>query len=323
MWLIIHICVYLPPHGIYAILGGFSETVRKRLAETKSSPITTARQANLNRDAIRSVLRGRSPSVDRTEEICNALGLEFYIGPPRGDPDSAPPAIAEALGLPPGASIDDAVTAIDNDETAKKLRERMRLTEELMNRAEAAAALLPQLVREFAAMPERASVMMSFVPDVRLAAGTGEAVFEESSELSIIVSAEALAPWAQPDRLKCVRAVGDSMEPTIGDGDFVALDHGRTEPLDGQIFAARTATGLVVKRLGRRGDRWQLISDNPAYQSRPMTEDDRILGQVAWHGPPDSVTDERQESGTARTRRPPTAGATDAEPRPAKRKRRR
>ena len=221
------------------------------------------------------------------------LGLEFYIGPPRGDPDSAPPAIAEALGLPAGASIDDAVAATNKDAMAAKLREGMRVVKELMNRAEAAAALLPQLAGEFAvvaATPERASVMMSFVLDVRLAAGTGEAVFEESSELSIVVAAAALAPWAQPDRLKCVRAVGDSMEPTIGDGDFVALDHGRTEPLDGQVFAARTDAGLVVKRLGRRrGGRWQLISDNPAYQPRPVTEDDRILGQVAWHGPPESV----------------------------------
>ena len=173
---------------------------------------------------------------------------------------------------------------------ALKLREGMRLVEELTNRAEAAAALLPQLAAgEFsvvANMPERASVMIAFAPDVRLAAGTGEVVFEESSELSIVVAVEALAPWAQPERLTCVRAVGDSMKPTIGDGDFVALDHGRTEPLDGQVFAARTDTGLVVKRLRRRADRWQLVSDNPVYPPRPVSKDDRILGQVAWHGPP-------------------------------------
>ena len=29
--------------------------------------------------------RKQTPSVDRAKEICDALGLEFYIGPPRGN----------------------------------------------------------------------------------------------------------------------------------------------------------------------------------------------------------------------------------------------
>ena len=127
--------------------------------------------------------------------------------------------------------------------------------------------------------------VIPFAPDVRLAAGTGEVVFEESREVSIAVAADALASWAGPERLTCVRAVGDSMEPTIRDGDLVAVDSGRTDPLDGHLFAVRTDAGLVVKRLRQTGGRWLLISDNPTHAPRPAGKDDRIVGQIAWCGP--------------------------------------
>lgn len=61
----------------------FRKALEQYLALKGLSPITAARTAGLNRDAIRSVFRGRSPSVDRAAEICESLGLEFYIGPPR------------------------------------------------------------------------------------------------------------------------------------------------------------------------------------------------------------------------------------------------
>ena len=61
----------------------FRAIVEKQLTRRGTSAIRAALGAGLTRDAIRSVLRGRSPSVDRAAEICEALDLEFYIGPPR------------------------------------------------------------------------------------------------------------------------------------------------------------------------------------------------------------------------------------------------
>ena len=89
-----------------------------------------------------------------------------------------------------------------------------------------------------------------------------------------------------PGRLRCARVVGDSMAPTIGDGDLVVLDAGRTEPLDGRVFGVHTGEGLVVKRLRRVDGRWHLESDNPVHESKPVTAEERILGEVAWTGPP-------------------------------------
>ena len=224
--------------------------------------------------------------------MASVLDLEFYIGPARGNSSTRralPSEIAEALDLPLDASVADAVGAIRNDELAARLREALRLVQESMDRAAALATLIPGLVSRprprLRDRPDDAVVMIPFAPEARLATGTGEVVFEASREVSIAVAAGVLAPWARRDRLTCIRAAGDSMEPTIHDGDLVVVDTGRTDPRDGHLFAVRTKAGLVTKRLRRRAGRWLLASDNPTRRPHPMAEDDRILGQVAWCEP--------------------------------------
>jgi len=236
---------------------------------------------------LRSVVEGRAARSTTLELIASVLELEFYIGPVRGDstPPVLPSEIAQALDLPRDASVADAVGAIDKDAMGSRLREGISRVQELMGRAAAAAALISETVPD-REPPASKVAMIPFAPDVSLAAGTGEVVFEESPDVSIAVAAKALASWARPDRLTCVRVVGDSMEPTIRDGDLVAVDATRTDPLNGHLFALRTDTGLVVKRLRRTGDGWLLTSDNPTHAPRPVAEDDRLLGRIAWCGPP-------------------------------------
>ena len=77
----------------------FRAIVEKQLERRGTSAIRAALGAGLTRDAIRSVLRGRSPSVDRAAEICEALDLEFYIGPPRSGSGSTEAALQEGSGL--------------------------------------------------------------------------------------------------------------------------------------------------------------------------------------------------------------------------------
>ena len=62
----------------------FIGAISDALAASGESAITAARRAGLRRDAIRSVFRGRSPSLDRADAICRALGITLTIGgPPR------------------------------------------------------------------------------------------------------------------------------------------------------------------------------------------------------------------------------------------------
>ena len=78
---------------VNACLGGkdtnmnFKAMVRQRLDALGTSAITAAEAAGLPRDAIRYVLRGHQPSLDRAAEICEALGLELLIKESFNAPD--------------------------------------------------------------------------------------------------------------------------------------------------------------------------------------------------------------------------------------------
>ena len=241
---------------------------------------------------LRSLLQGRAARSTTLERMSSVLGLEFYIGPARKGKLSRPalpPEIAEVLHLPKDAHVADAVGLIDKDRMAAQLRRGMGVVRDLVDRAAAAADLIPGLVSgERDAPPARRAdrvAIIPFAPHFQLPAGHGEVVFEQSSEMSIAVARDAVAPWARPEHLTCFRAAGDSMEPTVQDGDLVAVDQHRTRPLEHELFAVLTEGVLSVKRLHHSEGRWFLVSDNPAHLSRPLDDRDRIVGQVAWCGP--------------------------------------
>ena len=111
-------------------------------------------------------------------------------------------------------------------------------------------------------------------------------VFSEMAVFRIAFHRSALPAWARPDHLVCIRAVGSSMEPTLHDGDLIALDRSQTDPVPGEMYVIHTDGGLLVKRLCKAGSGWELTSDNPDWPPRPADNEDRIIGRVAWFGPP-------------------------------------
>ena len=231
---------------------------------------------------LRSVVQGRASRYTTLQSIASVMGLRLFVGPAEwsGKAPQLPPEITRALQLPSDASVVDAVGLIDKDAMASRLRDGMRAVQELTQRAAVAAELLPRLAGD-----SSTTRMMPFVEHVRLKADTGDLEFEESADLSIAVAEKVLPEWARTHRLTCVRAAGDSMAPTIHDGDLVVVDKDQREAVDDQLFVVRTGEGLVLRRLRRIGDHWDLVSDNPAHRSRRMTAGEMIAGRVAWCGP--------------------------------------
>ena len=72
-----------------------AETIREALSRRGTTPFRAAEDAGLPQDAVQRVLDGHPPRAGRLAAICDALGLEFYVGPPRGP--SAPAAAAALL----------------------------------------------------------------------------------------------------------------------------------------------------------------------------------------------------------------------------------
>ncbi|EGJ20081.1 putative phage repressor [Cereibacter sphaeroides WS8N] len=92
------------------------------------------------------------------------------------------------------------------------------------------------------------------------------------------------------------RAKGDSMSPSIHDGDMLLIDTAQDdapfkvrEPADtrpAMIYALRDDLGARVKRIERIAPgRIMLLSDNPAFAPEVKSDGDvTILGRVVWWG---------------------------------------
>ena len=67
-------------------------------------------------------------------------------------------------------------------------------------------------------------------------------------------------------KIEAINVMGDSMEPTLSDGNIVFIDREQTSVSRGGIFVVSTPGGLFIKRLQLKSDGMiDLISDNSAY----------------------------------------------------------
>jgi phage repressor protein C with HTH and peptisase S24 domain len=129
------------------------------------------------------------------------------------------------------------------------------------------------------------------VLDVDASAGFGAIASDESSYTRFGFDEKWLRrlTGAKGASLSIVSVLGDSMEPTLSDGDEVlvdASDHG-SRLRDG-IYVLRSDDTLVVKRIAIKPGAKQITisSDNPAYPS--WNDVDRegvaVIGRVIWFG---------------------------------------
>ncbi len=87
-----------------------------------------------------------------------------------------------------------------------------------------------------------------------------------------------------PGKLLAIEVKGESMEPSLYEGDTVVINTGDTKPMDGAVYAFNYEGEPVVKRLSRDAGRWWLTSDNPDQRKfhRKVCEGDTcmIVGRV-------------------------------------------
>lgn len=115
-------------------------------------------------------------------------------------------------------------------------------------------------------------------------AGPGALAGEEQAIGAFRFSARWLRDHGlDPAMLSAIAVAGDSMEPTLRDGDEILVDRTR-RPLRDGIHVVRLDDALLVKRLDcARPGRIGLISDNPAYRAIEIApEEVQVLGRVVW-----------------------------------------
>ncbi|AXU20029.1 transcriptional regulator [Novosphingobium sp. THN1] len=89
----------------------------------------------------------------------------------------------------------------------------------------------------------------------------------------------------EPAMLSVIEVEGDSMEPTLRDGDEILVDR-TPRPLRAGIHVIRLDDVLLVKRLeSGPGGMVRIISDNPAYpRLERLLNEVELVGRVVWKG---------------------------------------
>jgi len=138
------------------------------------------------------------------------------------------------------------------------------------------------------------SVERDFVPvhryAVSLSAGPGLAGSQAEPLSPIAFRARWLSEQGLRADACCVVSIsGDSMEPTLHDGDIVLVDCRPSQIRNGRVYAFVDASGdLKVKRLERLDGQLLLRSDNTDHQTEVRgpadTEQMKIIGPVRWSG---------------------------------------
>jgi phage repressor protein C with HTH and peptisase S24 domain len=127
--------------------------------------------------------------------------------------------------------------------------------------------------------------------DVGASAGPGALPGREDVQAHIAFDPRWLRRLSagSPGALSIIRVQGDSMAPTLADGDEILVDRSDgMERLRDGIYVLRRDDALMVKRiaLGPTGRQVTIRSDNEAYPSWPNCDMAavQIVGRVIWCG---------------------------------------
>ena len=91
----------------------------------------------------------------------------------------------------------------------------------------------------------------------------------------------------KPEHLALIECAGDSMEPTLLNGDELLVDTSPTNLRHGSIYILRVGGALLAKRVQPRLDGTVMIlSDNPRYPPEIITPSEAtpldVIGEVLW-----------------------------------------
>lgn len=122
----------------------------------------------------------------------------------------------------------------------------------------------------------------------RASAGHGSLAIEERADSIYFPRAILERIGVKPENARIWEASGDSMLPTIGDGDMMVVDISSTQIAEGKVYAFSIGEQVFVKRLRRLGEKVLMMSDNrelfPNDEPVPTDQEFVIFGRVKWTG---------------------------------------
>lgn len=126
--------------------------------------------------------------------------------------------------------------------------------------------------------------------DVEASAGHGAVVGEELQISQLAFRKDWLkSKGLQQNKLATIKTKGDSMEPTLYDGDLLLVDTRIEKIIGDSIYIINADQHLIVKRLQQSLDgSIAIISDNQRYEKQRLNPEQgkalKIAGRVCWYG---------------------------------------
>lgn len=145
-----------------------------------------------------------------------------------------------------------------------------------------------ELVTELDANSTDVNIIMVPMVEALLSAGSGSFETSDYSERKYAFRNDFLARKGNVKEMVLMRVSGDSMEPSIEDGDVVLIDQSQKDILPGRILAVGIQDLVYLKRINARPDKLILTSDNENYlpievdMRGDLCEHVRIIGKVIW-----------------------------------------
>lgn len=126
--------------------------------------------------------------------------------------------------------------------------------------------------------------------DVSASAGPGIEAFTGDQ---VIRRVDVTVQWLKTNvncssisNLTLITVSGDSMEPTLKDGDVIFVDTGVTIFRSDSIYVARINGEIFVKRFQKKPNgHLMMISDNERYETFELSQNDDValIGRVCFH----------------------------------------
>ena len=221
----------------------------------------SAREASMRAtgtaELIRNMRRGRVPSVERIRALCKVLKLEFYVGPERS-------------------------RKLSPIHSSNKRDDVYNMLQEIISRLPARNARIKtaEPSKPYSDLDE-----IYYIPVVAVDDTTNkDSATTETPTTSHVAFQSSWLNSHQLDPEDCVMVqVRDvAMEPTVPKNAIVLVDRSLTRLMLGQIYVLRTTDGLLIRRVDKNKDEWQLIGDHPQCKPIPCPATAEVIGQVRW-----------------------------------------
>ncbi len=141
-------------------------------------------------------------------------------------------------------------------------------------------------------LEEESCIELPVLGDVEASMGYGVSIYNENQTASYNLSMQLARDLSlSKNSSHIIFARGNSMQPTIADGDSLLIDSSKKDIYDGKIYCIRMNGQLYAKRLQKLSPaKIKVISDNKDYEPIVIDFEEKndcdfeIIGEVRWSG---------------------------------------